>query len=69
MVKKLEISEPGLVSANFFNLIHPFNIDEFKSILREPPKISQEKKIELYIKNGIYHPMKWEVALYPTNFS
>ena len=62
MIKDLEISDPRLVSTNFFDLIHPINIDEFKNTLLEPTKSSQENGVELYIKNGIYHPMKWRVT-------
>jgi PAS domain S-box-containing protein len=62
MIKDLEIRDPRLVSTSFFDLIHPFNLDEFKNTLRETAKGSQATGLELYIKNGIYHPMKWQVS-------
>ncbi|MEP7374437.1 MAG: PAS domain-containing protein [Chitinophagaceae bacterium] len=62
MIKDLEIKNPRLFSTNFFDLIHPFNLDEFKNTLRETTQSSQATGLELYIKNGIYHPMKWQVS-------
>jgi PAS fold len=62
MIKDLEIGDLHHATTNFFDLVHPFNLDGFKNTLRETSKGSQANGIELYIKNGIYHPMKWQVG-------
>jgi len=62
MVKNLEMQDPRVVSANFFDFIHPFYIDDFKKTLQRANAGSQQEGIELYIKNGLYHPMKWQVS-------
>jgi hypothetical protein len=61
MIKNLEINDPRLAATNFFDLIHPFHIDDFKKALHETTSNKCTDGIELYIKNGHYHPMKWQV--------
>lgn len=55
MIKDLEISDPRHATTNFFDLVHPFNLDGFKNTLRETTKGSQADGIELYIK-------KWHLS-------
>jgi PAS domain S-box-containing protein len=62
IIKNLEISDPRQEPVNFFDLIHPFQLEDFKNTLRKTNEISQANDIELYIKNGLYHPMKWQVC-------
>lgn len=62
MIKYLGLPNPDHSPVNFFDLIHPFYVEEFKKILTAPEAAPDEGGIELYIKNGIYHPMKWQVS-------
>lgn len=62
MIKNLEINDPRQELVNFFDLIHPFHLEEFKNTLRKTSEGSPANGVELYIKNGLYHPMKWQVS-------
>src|SRR3990170_3590459 len=62
MIKNLELNNPRLVSTNFFDLLHPSYIGDFKNALQKTSDDKSNSGIELYIKNGHYHPMKWQVS-------
>lgn len=62
MKKDLALTDPRLVATNFFDLLHPEHVNAFKNAL----VVKGDKKneaVELYVKNGHYHPMKWQVNL------
>ena len=61
MIKNLELNDPRLVSTNFFDLVHPSHIGDFKNALQQTSDDKNHNGIELYIKNGHYHPMKWQI--------
>lgn len=61
MVKELELASPKVVKSNFFKLIHPANLDDFKKAINSSIENKSAFSTEIYLKNGHYHPMKWEV--------
>ena len=61
MKKNLELNDSRLVSTNFFDLVHPSHIGDLKNALLEAGDDKNHRGLELYIKNGHYHPMKWRV--------
>jgi PAS domain S-box-containing protein len=62
MLKNLEIGNPRKIKTNFFELLHPGHVDGFKKIVQQAAEQKGETAMELYIKNGYYHPMKWQVS-------
>jgi PAS domain S-box-containing protein len=61
MVRELEFKNPKVTRINFFNIIHPANVIEFKKLILTAANEAVPQTMELYIRNGYYHPMKWEV--------
>lgn len=61
MVKNLEIGNPRSVQANFLELVHPIHRDQFKKTIQQATTGCPSQNVELYIKNGSYHPMSWQV--------
>ena len=61
MIRTLGLQNPRAIPVNFFDLIHPFYIDDFKKVLQTAATNSMVDGVELYIKNGVYHPMKWQI--------
>jgi PAS domain S-box-containing protein len=61
MQKGLELDDPRNVSINFFDLVHPVHVDDFRKMLSDSADGNESDGIELYIRNGHYHPMKWQV--------
>src|SRR5215831_7046071 len=62
MLKNLALGDPRTVSTNFFDLLHPGHIDDFRNTIQCAAQ-HNDARMELYIKNGSYHPMKWQVNL------
>ncbi len=63
MKKNLELNDPRLSSINFFDLVHPAHLGDLKNALLQTTHNNGHSNVELYIKNGYYHPMKWQVDL------
>ncbi len=61
MKRNLDLNDPRLVSINFFDLVHPAHLGNLKNALHDTMHAIQGG-IELYIKNGHYHPMKWKIS-------
>ena len=61
MLRELDLDDPRCTSLNFFDLLHPAHVDGFKKIVENAGCENGVATMELYIKNGSYHPMKWEV--------
>ncbi|MGZ8509225.1 MAG: PAS domain-containing protein [Chitinophagaceae bacterium] len=61
MKRNLDLNDPRLVSINFFDLVHPAHLGNLKNALHDTMQTIQGG-IELYIKNGHYHPMKWKIS-------
>ncbi|RYY53658.1 MAG: PAS domain S-box protein [Chitinophagaceae bacterium] len=62
MVRNLELSDPRSTPINFFDLIHPINLAEFRNTLVNVSQDCSSKGVEIYVKNGHYHPMRWQVS-------
>jgi PAS domain S-box-containing protein len=62
MLKDLELEDPRVAKINFFDLVHPVYVSGFKKIVRAAGHDKSTAGMELYIKNGHYHPMKWQVS-------
>jgi PAS domain S-box-containing protein len=61
MVRKLHLKNPRKFATNFFDLLHPLNLNSFKKAIRHSTEEKNSYEMELVLKNGSYHPMKWEV--------
>ena len=63
MLKTLHLQNPETVQTNFFDLLHPVNLNDFKKTIHNCSINNGPFSVELFLKNGHYHPMKWEVSL------
>ncbi len=61
MVRTLHLENPKTARINLFNLLHPFSINELRKALTVCNSENQTFSTELYLKNGYYHPMKWQL--------
>ncbi|MBL7742295.1 MAG: PAS domain-containing protein, partial [Chitinophagaceae bacterium] len=62
MRRDFSIAGSDQARTSFFDLIHPSHKNDFIKTVQQAG-LSQEPAIaELYIKNGYYHPMKWQVS-------
>jgi PAS domain S-box-containing protein len=61
MLKTLHLKSPKEAPGNFFNLLHPDHIDLFRKTIKNSKEVKGPIAAELYLKNGYYHPMKWQV--------
>jgi len=59
MVRNMELKDPRASSVNFFDLVHPAQVPKLKSAIACPHKINED--IELHVRKGYYHPMKWRI--------
>lgn len=62
MQKSLHMKNPKETGINFFTLLHPEHIPVFKKAISSAKNVSVPCSAELYLKNGYYHPMKWQVS-------
>lgn len=65
MQKELNLKNPRQVKSNFFDLLHPVHIEDFRKALRYSVENKDPYSMEFYLKNGSYHPMKWQVYFLP----
>ncbi len=65
MQKELNLKNPRQFKNNFFDLLHPVHIEDFKKALQNSVKNSNPYSMEFYLKNGVYHSMKWQVNYFP----
>jgi PAS domain S-box-containing protein len=65
MLKSFEIGHPRSVKTNFFKLVHPMHASSFKKTIKQVKENQDSASVELYLKNGHYHPMKWVVNYLP----
>ncbi len=61
MQKVFNLKNPRKYDINFFNLIHPSNLENFKTAIQNPCKKMEPQILEVNLKNGVYHPMQWEL--------
>ncbi len=60
MLRGLELTDPRQDPVNFMDLVHPVNLGELQKLLSQAKQRGNSFEIELYIRNGHYHPMKWQ---------
>lgn len=61
MVNSLHLPNPKAEKISFYDLLHPVNVEDFKKAIEYCGNEEGYFTAELYLKNGHYHPMKWEV--------
>src|SRR5258705_13567520 len=61
MTKALQLQNPRTGKTSFLDMLHPVNRDDFRKAIHSSEKNNKPSAAELYIKNGIYHPMKWQI--------
>ncbi|HEY6502933.1 MAG TPA: PAS domain S-box protein [Chitinophagaceae bacterium] len=61
MLKSFGLGNPRSAKTSFFDLVHPVHINDFKKTVQHAAQQKGAAAMELYIKNGYYHPMKWQV--------
>ncbi|MEO7924236.1 MAG: PAS domain S-box protein [Chitinophagaceae bacterium] len=61
MLRQLHLKPAGVKSLNFFDLIDPVNMPDFKNAVQRSGKEKEVCSMEIFLKNGYYHPMKWEI--------
>jgi PAS domain S-box-containing protein len=66
MLKSLQLKRPEEQLTNFLSLVHPNHIDAFKASIESSRSANKSSTSELYLKNGHYHPMKWQVSHLPS---
>ena len=64
MQRSLHLASPRKTSTNFFNLLHPDDRPVFKHAIEGARTNNGPSTAELYLKNGYYHPMKWQVSFF-----
>ena len=60
MLREMELSDPKVAAINFFDLVHPSHRFELKNALADSCNTVQSS-VELHLKNGHYHPMRWQI--------
>lgn len=65
MRRELHLQERG--ECNFFDLIGPSHISEFQHALMLSADQEEITSAEIYLKNGHYHPMKWQIKCLKKN--
>lgn len=60
MKKEFALPDPSHAEVNFLDLVHPVNQDGFRKLLESTSK-GISVSTELYLKNGVFHPMKWAI--------
>jgi PAS domain S-box-containing protein len=61
MIRTLHLKNPRTKKTSFFDLLHPVNLSDFKTAIHKAGESSTPYSMEVYVKNGYYHPMKWQV--------
>ncbi len=62
MIRSLKLKDPRRDRINFFQLLHPANKEIFRDALQNSAVTGKPLITELYLKNGFYHPMKWQLV-------
>lgn len=65
MVRSLHLENPKSSTLNLFDLLHPQNKTQFINHLAETENNGTVSCVEAYLKNGLYHPMKWHITRMP----
>ncbi len=67
MMKELHLGHPRKEKVSFYDLVNPSQLNCFRKAIKEAGECHQPAMTEVYLKNGYYHPMKWEVNYVPGN--
>ncbi len=62
MQRNLDLENPRSHSINFFHLLHPEHSTDFREAVLRARATNKPTTTELYLKNGYYHPMKWQIS-------
>jgi PAS domain S-box-containing protein len=65
MLKQLHLNPGSIKKINFFDLLDPVNLNDFKTAVRRTGEQQTSSSMEVFLKNGYYHPMKWEINHLP----
>ena len=65
MVKSLQMQPPRLQRTSIFDLIHPVNVSGFRAALEQSALEKQPASMEVFVRNGYYHPVKWQINPLP----
>ncbi|MES1220302.1 MAG: PAS domain S-box protein [Bacteroidota bacterium] len=65
MIKSLHLQNPRNNKQNFFELLHPSDLNDFKNAIRSAQETNNPFSMDLSLKNGKYHSMKWQVNNLP----
>ncbi len=66
MIRTLGMPHPRNNRVSFLNLLHPVNLDNFRDAMAHCRNTGHPSTTELWIKNGHYHPMRWEMIALET---
>ncbi len=69
MLRSLHLDSPRNKSLNLFDLLHPLNKNQFRNRMAEADTKGTVSCVEAYLKNGLYHPMKWHITRVPADDS
>lgn len=61
MIRNMEMCNPRVADVNFFDLVHPSHRIGLKKVLQHTGGGRTQPSLELHLKNGHYHPMKWQI--------
>lgn len=61
LTRTIGIGHPRNNRTDFLPHIHPVNQEMFRQAIQQCRDTGQPASLELYLKNGCYHPMKWEI--------
>lgn len=67
MIRTLHLKNPRIEKTSFFDLLHPVNLSDFKTAIHQAAEGNTPCSMEVYLKNGYYHPMKWQVNYVKNN--
>jgi PAS domain S-box-containing protein len=62
MQKEFKLKNPKQIKSSFFDLLHPLHIEHFRDAFRNSTESKSPYAMELHLKNGVYHSMKWQVT-------
>ena len=61
MKRTLHLGSHESKGVSFFDFLHPAHFSSFKEAIRQSAENGHPAGMELYLKNGNYHPTKWEI--------
>lgn len=62
MLNELKLENPDQVKISFFDLIQPVHFESFRKALQYSVNSINPYPVNLTLKNGADHPMKWQVS-------